>query len=230
MHVCAFPLVNTRCWACVYVSLKERRYGAWAIISSDLQPRGQQWNGKEQDSLFSQRCSLHPKGHVMFLGNWLSGFRFYSIRSGCFHSPRVSWGTCLLVVFTLTSLPSPSDEFGLDSLRLPPTQGCLAPMTPCLCPGSMDGCEYLHLSWLGKADPSPRKDHLHVSEQETECENVLLGVQGYFFSTQVARNGGKTPWSLVFRMPAHEHGDSVKTKKNFPNSPTLGSGLEAHFE
>lgn len=139
---------------CVCVSLKERRFGTWAIISSDLQPQGQQWNGKEQGSLLSQRCSLHLKGHVMFPGNWLDGFGFYSIRSGCFHSACVSWGMCLPVVFTLTSLPSPGHESGMDSPWLPPAQGCLAPTTPWLCPRSRVECGCLPL--LGWSLPQQR--------------------------------------------------------------------------
>lgn len=147
-RVCDAPVLNSMLRVCV--SLKEHRFGAWAIISSDLQPWGQQWNGKEQGSLLSQRCSLHLKGHVMFPGNWLNGFGFYNIRSGCFHSACVSWGTCLPVVFTLTSLSSPGDELGTDSLRLPRLGlPCLWDPVP-LAWGTWVGVD-ASLSWLRKA-------------------------------------------------------------------------------
>lgn len=93
-----------------HVSLKEHRFGAWAIISSDLLPCRQQWNENEPGSLPSQWCSLPLKGHVMCPGSWLSEFGFHNVRSGCFYSACISWGTCLPVAVTLTLLPSPGDS------------------------------------------------------------------------------------------------------------------------
>lgn len=127
---------------------------------------------KEQGSLLSERCALHLKGHVMFPGNWLNGFGFCNIRSGRFHSACVSWGTCLPVVFTLTSLPSPGDELGMNvcSLGLPypcrPSVPTQARVDGCEC--SSLGSERLDLS------ASPSTDWLRLIEQEwQESEEVM---------------------------------------------------------
>lgn len=134
VRVCA-PVSNSMLR--VRVSLKEHRFGDWTIIYSDLQPRGQQWNGKEQGSLLSERCSLSLKGYVMFPGNWFHGFGFYDISLGCFHSACVSWWTCLPIVFILTSLPSPGEELGTASLTATGCSGLPGPQV--LAPLSWEG-------------------------------------------------------------------------------------------
>jgi hypothetical protein len=119
-------------------------------------------NWKEQGSLLSPRCSLPLKGHVVFSGNWLNGFGFCDTRSGRFHSAWVSWGTCLPVVFTLTSLPSTGDELGTDRLR---PRACLPLWTCTSIRASVGGCGCLSLSLISPplpaeiASKSLRKDH-----------------------------------------------------------------------
>lgn len=61
------------------------------------------------------------------------------------YSARVSRGSWLPAVFALTSLPSPGDQPGADSLWRPPAQGCAAPETPSLRLGE-HGCVWTPLS------------------------------------------------------------------------------------
>lgn len=184
MCVCLYAHIST--WAHVCPSVKLDAVHVCFIKEAQIWNGGYyfQWlaasgaaNGKEQGSLLSQRCSLHLKGHVMFPGNWLNGFGFRNIRSGHFHFACVSWGTCLPVVFTLTSLPSPGDELGMDMLWLRPARGCPALADPMPLPWSV--WLGMPMPWLRKvwSLPSPCKGPLHTTEQRLqEDQDVMEGL------------------------------------------------------
>lgn len=193
-----------------------RYYFQWFAASR----AAEKW--KEQGSLLSKRCSLPLKGHVVFPGNWLNGFGFCDIRSGHFHSAWVSRGTCLPVVFTLTSLPSPGDELGTDRLR---PGACLPRWT---CPSlraSVGGCGCFFVSLiLHLSQKTPALSHWKKKPTEVGVCNWVgseLGTIFFFLFKKVQgrkRQRERRCQGCRYCSSVHGQMDPVKSHTKCPKS------------